>query len=121
VIIGEYRRGFPRVVLTLPDESGGGVDVEFIVDTGFEGYLTLPARTMRLLEAFSSGTQTSMMADGSYRVGALYELTLDWQDEAVTAEVLVLEGNPLLGGALLNGCRISIDATEGGEVVIEPL
>jgi hypothetical protein len=35
--------------------------------------------------------------------------------------VLVLETNPLLGTLLLDGCHIDIEATEGGEVVIEPL
>ena len=38
MIAGEYRDHFPRVWLTLPG-STGPVDVEFIVDTGFEGEL----------------------------------------------------------------------------------
>ena len=121
MIEGEYRRRFPRVTLSLPDADGDLVDVEFIVDTGFEGYLTLPVRVLQRLDATSSGTQTSMMADGSFRSAPLYEMTIDWLDATASVEALVLEGNPLLGTALLENCRLTIDAIEGGEVTIEEM
>ena len=41
MMIGQWRNGFPRVMLTLPGLQGP-LEVEFIVDTGFEGGLTLP-------------------------------------------------------------------------------
>lgn len=34
---------------------------------------------------------------------------------------MVLEGVPLLGGALLNGYLLQIEMTDGGEVLLEPL
>ena len=34
-------------------------------------------------------------------------------------EVITLEGRPLLGNVLLEGCQLQIDMTDGGEVVID--
>lgn len=41
MIYGQFRDRFPRVPLDLPGRSGS-VLVEFIMDTGFDGAITLP-------------------------------------------------------------------------------
>lgn len=120
MIIGHFRDHFPRLLLTLPGTSGP-LAVEFILDTGFEGYLALPGSLLWRLEAEPSGLQRSVLADGSEREGIVYSLSLIWQDEPCDVEVLVLEGNPLLGTLLLDGNHLDIEVTEGGEVIIEPL
>ncbi len=61
------------------------------------------------------------MADGSRRQKPHYELTLDWNGEPRQTEVMALEGNPLLGGALLRGFLLQAEMTDGGEVLIESL
>ena len=39
MMIGHVRDNFPRLMLTLPGRNGS-VNVEFVVDTGFDGELT---------------------------------------------------------------------------------
>lgn len=50
MIVGSVRENFPRVTLELPGTTGS-VAVEFIVDSGFEGDLTLPVAMLRQVRA----------------------------------------------------------------------
>ena len=49
------------------------------------------------------------------------EIMLDWNGETRTTEVLVLEGEPLLGTVLMRENLLQVEMTDGGEVIIEPL
>lgn len=64
MIEGSFRRGHPRVTLAMPGKEGE-FDVEFIVDTGFEGDLTLPMSLAQRLEARDAGFQNCVQADGT--------------------------------------------------------
>ncbi len=50
MILGEFRGHFPRITLTLPGIQGE-VEVEFIVETGFDGDLALPEILLNQLVA----------------------------------------------------------------------
>ena len=39
MLLGRYHDHLPRLPLDLPGNDGSNVAVEFIVDTGFDGYL----------------------------------------------------------------------------------
>lgn len=120
MMIGEFREHFPRLSLDLPTDDGTE-QVEFVLDTGFEGDLTLPSAVARRLDARYRGSQFRILADGSSVECAIYYLFLDWHGESRQVEVLVLETNPLLGTLLLDGCHLDIEMTEGGEVIVELL
>lgn len=124
MIVGTFHDGHPRVVLTLPGRNGP-FDVEFIVDTGFEGDLALPAEQARQLDAVQGGPRIRALADGSLVRCAVYEvpteeIPMDWDPDLRLIEILVLEGNPLLGMQILNDRHLHVEVTEGGEVFVEP-
>ena len=50
MIFGHVRDGFPRIMLTLLGPNGS-VNVEFIVDTAFDGELSLPGNILIQLQA----------------------------------------------------------------------
>ncbi len=118
--LGEFRHHFPRITLYLPGATRA-VPVEFVIDTGFEGELAVPASTLRRLDAQLVGRELFALADEAQIERQVYELLLNWNDEQRLVQVLGLEGNPLLGTLLLEGNQLRVDAEEGGEVVIEPL
>lgn len=120
MIQGHVRDDFPYVMLSLPGREGP-MPVEFIVDTGFNGELALPSNILRQLEASFCFEEDVQMADGSRRKRPYYELFLEWNEAARLTEVMVLEGEPLLGNALLSGNLLQSEMTDGGEVLIEPL
>lgn len=118
MIVGQVRDYLPRVTLDLPGASGP-FPVEFIVDTGFEGDLTLPLNVLQRLEAEPLFLSLRSLADGTLRECPVYRFVMDWGDEARTVEVIGLEHNPLLGVLLLEGCHLDLDFSEGAEVIIE--
>ena len=96
MITGRFRAGHPRIRLALVGEEGP-LTVDFIADTGFEGDLTLPGHLARRLGREPSGFRRRALADGSVGIVPFYEVRLEWGDAARVAEVLLLEGQPLLG------------------------
>jgi clan AA aspartic protease len=118
MILGVFRDHLPRVTLTQPGRSGS-IAVEFILDTGFEGDLSLPSNILRQLDTHLLFLSLRAMGDGSLRECPGYHLAWQWNDEPRTVEILALEHNPLLGTMLLESCHLDVDMAEGGEVVIE--
>jgi clan AA aspartic protease len=91
------------------------------LDTGFAGFLTLPADAIAQLGLSYVGVQPSTLADNSRTFLAIYRLTVLWDDEDREIDVLELEGAPLLGMSLLEGCDVRIQAVDGGLITIERL
>ena len=77
MILGQVRRRFPCVSLTLPGREGP-LEIEFTVDTAFDGDLALPADLARRLEVQPSGRRGLSLADGSLFVSAACEDLPPW-------------------------------------------
>lgn len=119
MLIGHVRDYAARILLTLPGEEGD-LTAECVVDTGFEGDLALPRSLVGRLQRLSAyETRSFALADGSLRELLICYIELEWNEEPRAVEVLVTEGRPLLGMVLMEGCHISIDASGGGEVVVD--
>jgi predicted aspartyl protease len=116
VIIGRVYGGHPRVVLSI-----AGLDLEFILDTGFEGDLALSTHLADVVCGPVVAVENRRLADGRRLRVPIRGAELDWQGDLRPVQVLVLEGDPLLGSALLMGQYLHIEMIEGGEVVIEPM
>ena len=118
-LLGVVREAFPRLELSLHFPTGAQL-IEFVLDTGFEGELALPARyTHRLGRPV--GTRGWQLADGGIDQYPLYAAEIDWVDGRRLTTIVELEGNPLTGVELLTGFHIQIELQESGEVIIEPL
>jgi clan AA aspartic protease len=95
--------------------------VEVILDTGFTGYLTLPAETIRQLGLASVGRRTFELANGELFEFEAYLASVSWHENLTDALVLRSDSDPLLGMTLLWGSRVTLDAIAQGEVSIEDL
>jgi predicted aspartyl protease len=118
MISEEFRDGHPRTTVALPG-ADGDLEIEFIIDTGFEGDLALPGHLARRLGQ-PAGFRVRALADGTLIKCPYFLVTIDWIDgESRRTEVLVLEGEPLLGTAYLRDTLVQIEMSEGGEVSAE--
>jgi predicted aspartyl protease len=66
MILGRFRDDLPRITVELAGIAGP-VKVEFIVDTGFDGYLTLPPSVLRRLHATPLFETVRALGDGTLR------------------------------------------------------
>ena len=120
MIQGVFREGHPRVSLTLPGQDED-FTVEFLVDTGFDGDLTLPLSLARQLRARSAGYRARMQADGTVLPCPCFQFFYEWDEDEDPqfVEVLVTGASPLMGTTFLADRLLQIEMTEGGEVTAE--
>lgn len=111
----------PMIPLTLwegPDEVDG---VLAVIDTGFDGDLTLRPETIERLGYPHVGTVEATLADGSTVETDLHAGSVSWHGRTRPVVVLAAEGAPLVGMELLAGSRLIVEAEPGGSVVVEEL
>ena len=124
MMMGIWRDGFPRVVLTLSGVNGP-LDVESIVNTGFDGDIIVPERLLFQLRLSPAGNQLVELAGGFRQRSQAYQTSIDWDGESLLAEVLTLDGtldgNPLIGNTLWKEQALYVQNTRVGEVSFDPL
>ena len=111
-----------RVPLIVQSDSGASALIEFVVDTGFTDDLALPLDIINRLNLRPrEGVVALTLADGSVENFERYAAYVLWHGQRRQIKVLNMEGDPLIGMALLRGSNISIDALPGGGVAITEL
>lgn len=101
--------------------AGRGEEVEAVIDTGFDGELTLQEATIRRLGYPYSGSAGGTLADGSEVQFDYFEGRILWHGAERPVAMIGAEGQPLIGMGLLGGSRLILDAEPGGEVLVEDL
>ena len=111
-----------RVPLTVQSDSGASELIEFVVDTGFTDDLALPLDIINRLNLRPlEGDVTLTLADGSVANFGWYSAYVLWHGQRREIKALNMEGDPLIGMALLRGSNVSIDALPAGAVTITEL
>jgi len=118
MITGTVRNGEAIVELDLSG-SGQSKQVEGVIDTGFNGYLTLPPDLVSALQLPFAGHRRGMLADGSIIRLDLYMASVDWHGKRKDCLVSQASGTALIGMSLLDGSQLTIDVKDGGAVTIE--
>ncbi len=97
------------------------IDIEFIIDTGFSGYLALPVAAVQALELPAVRVATAHLADGSEKQVDVYEAEIFWHGILRKADVFAMGDVPLLGTLLLEGCELNIRFADHEDVTVSPL
>lgn len=97
------------------------LSVEFVVDTGFTDFLTLPVSAVAAMGLPFLYPMSADLADNSTVEIAVYLATVLWNGAAKKVRVLATGKRPLLGTALLDGCRLDIRFADGGPVLVDVL
>jgi clan AA aspartic protease len=106
------------VTVTGPNQHRQVVDA--VLDTGFNGFLTLPSHMVPALRLSFVGNRRATLGDGSIVVLDLFLATVLWHEQEREIWVLQAEGGPLVGMALLYGSRVVLHDVDDGDVLIEP-
>lgn len=107
------------VVFRLPGRPD--FTLEFVVDTGYTGTLSLPPESVASLDLPFAYDLPAVLADDSEIVVAVHAAVIVWNGAAQGTRVLAMGRRPLLGTALLSGSEFFAQFDEGGEVGISPL
>ncbi|HEX3149184.1 MAG TPA: hypothetical protein VHR66_14005 [Gemmataceae bacterium] len=94
--------------------------VEKILDTGFNGSLTLPASVIQALALQLHGREAAELADGSAEVFDVYLAEVVWSNTTRSIQVQEANAQPLLGMDLLLGHDVLLRVAVGGQVTVTP-
>ncbi len=121
MIQGSVVNGRPnvRVMFLLPGHPSFGID--FVVDTGFNDYLTLPPQAISLMNLPLYSSISARLADNSESLLPIHLATIIWDEEEKVVPVLATGLKPLLGTSLLKGFHLEIDFEVDGVVSISKI
>ena len=107
--------------LVVGNSSGQREVIDTIIDTGFDGFLSLPSEIIVRLGLPWTISNPATLGDGSEVLFDFYTATVIWDGQYCQIDIAESETEPLLGMAMLYGYRLQIDNVEGGSVKIEAL
>ena len=110
-----------RCEATLPLVAGNENGQRQVIDTGFNGFLTLPSSIITALDLPWNASDIVTLGDGSETLFDLYSVTILWDGQYREIDVAESETDPLIGMSLLYKYGLRIDAIEGGLVRVEAL
>jgi clan AA aspartic protease len=114
--VSDQREAIVNVV--VEDSTGATHSVPAVIDTGFDGSLTLPKEALKEFAASRFGRIAVILADGSESLCDVYRLQIVWDGQRQVIEVDAVETAPLIGMALLENFILNVDVVEGGDVTI---
>jgi clan AA aspartic protease len=107
------------LILRLPEHSD--VEIECVIDTGFEGFVTLPPAVINELALPYIARIDANLADNSDVAVNAYLVTILWNGVEREIAVLGMGRRPLIGTALLEDYHLSIDFCDGGTVLVDDI
>jgi clan AA aspartic protease len=107
--------------LVVGNSTGQRESINTVIDTGFDGFLSLPSEKIVRLGLPWTISNSATLGDGSEVLFDFYTGTVIWDGQYRTIDIAESETEPLLGMAMLYGYRLQIDTVESGIVKIEVL
>jgi clan AA aspartic protease len=101
--------------------EGQEQEIEAVIDTGFDGTLTLPPALITTLGLVWRRRGRVPLSDGSDSLFDIYEAIIVWDGESRRIAVDEADLDPLAGMSLLYGYELIVQAIEGDTVSIQPL
>ena len=107
------------LILTVQGQESRAREIEAVIDTGYNGFLTLPPALVGELDLPFVTSGEATLADGSAVSFDIQMVTVDWDGQARHVEADAAETTPLVGMRLLAGHDLHVEVENGGRVVIE--
>jgi len=106
------------VPLLVRDANDQPQVITAVIDTGYNGALTLPLALVTAWGLAQGASREVTLGDATRRVCDYYTAHLVWDGQTKKVRVLCVEGDPLIGTALLAGYNMNADFIVDGLVLI---
>ena len=110
-----------RVQVEVERIDGSFEPIEAIVDTGFDGHLTLPPEVIAGLNLEPDRPTEVDLAAGLRETVNTWRGEVLWHDQTRSILILEASGYPLLGMELMEDSQLTMQPRINGHVLIEPL
>lgn len=106
----------PIISISICGSDGKIYTQDAIVDTGFNGWLSLPPDLIAELNLRWKRRGRAILGDGSECVFNVYEAVLVWDGDILIIPVDEADSEPLIGMSLMEGYQLMVQVFENGRV-----
>lgn len=122
MIVGNVNADYEPVIrLSICSADGQVHEQTAIVDTGFNGWLSLMPDFIATLGLAWKRRGRAALGDGSECIFDVYEAIVVWDEQLLTIPIDEAQSDPLVGMSLMEGYRLTVEAIENGLVKLEKL
>ena len=121
MITGIVRDFEPIISLSVYSSDGQVHKQDAIVDTGFNGWLSLSPDLIAQLALPWKRRGRAILGDGSECVFNIYEAVVVWDGVMLKIPIDEADSEPLIGMSLMEGYQLIVQVLEGGHVEIRKL
>lgn len=121
MITGAVENLEASIEIEVFDSAGRLQRVLAVIDTGYNGHLTLPAEVIAFFGLALAGQRRARLADDRLVLMDVFRGSISWHGTSKNILVSQAEGGALVGMRLLAGSRMTVDVVNGGQVTIEAL
>ena len=118
--VNAFREAVVRLSVLSPDGKERQ-PVEVVIDTGFNGHLTLPPHLIAALDLPFRRNGRAILGDGSTVTFDIHEAVVLWNGQPRRVPVDAADTDPLLDTGLLSGHELRVEFIDGGRTSIKPL
>ena len=108
------------VTLSLRGPAGQSQDIEAVIDTGYNGFLTLPTMLVAELRLPFAYIGRAFLANDDEVSFDVHDVTVLWDGQPRHIKADATGSTPLVGMLLLDGHNLNIEVENNGRVVIQP-
>jgi clan AA aspartic protease len=106
----------PIITLSVCGSDGKIYTQDAIVDTGFNGWLSLPPSLIAQLNLRWKRRGRAILGDGSECIFNVYEAVVVWDGVLLAIPIDEANSEPLVGMLLMKGYQLTVQVFEGGHV-----
>ena len=122
MISGMVNADFEAIIsLSICDSDGKSYTQDVIIDTGFNGWLSLPPDLINQLNLKWKRRGRAILGDGSECVFNVYEAVVIWDGDYLTIPIDEADSEPLVGMSLMEGYQLTVQVFEEGKVEIHKI
>ena len=111
----------PIIPLSVCGSDGKVYQQNAIVDTGFDGWLSLPPDLIAQLDLKWKRRGRAILADGSECLFNVYEAIVIWDGNLLTIPIDEADSDPLIGMSLMEGYQLTVQVFEEGLVELSKI
>ncbi len=122
MITGKVNADLEAIIsMTIYDRNGKIHPQEAVIDTGFNGWLSLPPDLITQFNLQWKRRGRALLGDGSECVFDIYEAMILWDGLLLRIPIDEADAEPLVGMSLMAGYQLSMEIFERGNVELNKI